>query len=491
MSRVADLIAETLARAGARTAFATSSENATMTLVDAASRGGLRVVHATRGAAACAMAAVTGLLTDAPGVALLTLDDREDQIVAALDQACRDGAPLVLVTERAFARPVEGIVKASLGVHADAGAHWSAHACQLALTEPRGPVHLVVTPDTAGAGAVPLATAVRPAPLATPGPAVLDGAADLLAQAQRPVLIAGRQCRTLDVATWLRALAEALPAPVLMTAAGKGALPDPHPLSLGLVSGSHAVHGLLERADLAVAIGVDARELPPGALPNALPMLHLAAAPWGRPEPRLRREVVGEIALLIEELAPRVRGRLRADWDVAELDRLKRAADRPLPADSALTISAVVRMVREATPAGTVAVAAADPETDAVVAAWQVVAPGELVVPAPPESPGFVLPAALAAALARPQDRVVCFASARQVLDSEDALDLAANLALPVLVLVIGALDDAAAETLRCRADRHAWPMMAARDPMGLRVAIERALSAGRPALLDVRGPRG
>jgi acetolactate synthase-1/2/3 large subunit len=460
-----------------------------MTLVDAASRGGLRVVHATRGAAACAMAAVTGLLTDAPGVALLTLDDREDQIVAALDQACRDGAPLVLVTERAFARPVAGIVKASLGVHADAGAHWSAHACQLALTEPRGPVHLVVTPDTAGAGAVPLATAVRPAPLATPEPAVLDGAADLLAQAQRPVLIAGRQCRTLAVATWLRALAEALPAPVLMTAGGKGALPDPHPLSLGLVSGRHAVHGLLQRADLAVAIGVDARELPPGTLPKALPMLHLAAAPWGRPE--LRMEVVGEIALLIEELAPRLRGRLRADWDVAELDRLKRAADRPLPADSALTISAVVRIVREATPAGTVAVAAADSATDAVVAAWQVVAPGELVVPAPPESPGFVLPAALAAALARPQARVVCFASARQVRDSEDALDLAANLALPVLVLVIGELDDAAAETPRCRGDGHAWPVMAARDPLGLRVAIERALSAGRPALLDVRGPRG
>jgi thiamine pyrophosphate-dependent acetolactate synthase large subunit-like protein len=57
----------------------------------------------------------------------------------------------------------------------------------------------------------------------------LDGAADLLARAQRPILIAGGQCRTLEVATWLRALAEALPAPVVVTAHGKGALPDPHP----------------------------------------------------------------------------------------------------------------------------------------------------------------------------------------------------------------------------------------------------------------------
>lgn len=488
MLRVADLVAETLGRAGAHAAFATLGGNAGLTLVDAAARCGLRVVHTPRGAAACVMAAVTGLLTDAPGVALLTLDDREDQIVAALEQTCRDGAPLVLVTERAFARPVEGIVKASLRLQAEAAAHWCAHACQLALTEPRGPVHLVVTKDAAGSVAVPLATAVRPAPLATPEPAVLAGAADLLAQAQRPVLIAGRQCRTFDVATWLRALAESVPAPVLVTAGGKGALPDPHPLSLGLVSGTSPIRALLERADLAVAIGVDARELPPGALPEALPMLHLAAAPWAQPEPRPRTEVLGEIALLIEELAPRLRGRLRADWDVAELDRLKRAADRPRHPDSALTNSGLVRIVREATPAGTVAVAAADGETEAVVAAWQVVAPGELVVPAPPETPGFALPAALAAALARPQTRVVCFASARQVLASEEALDLVADRALPVLVLMIGELEDAAAETLRCLGDRHAWTMAAARDSMGLRVAIERALSAGRPTLVDARG---
>ena len=133
-------------------------------------RRGLRVVRAGRGAGACVMAAVTGLLTDAPGVAVVAVDDVEGQVLAALEQARRDGAPLVAVTDRAFGIPVEGTVKASLIVTADAAAHWSAHACQLALTEPRGPVHLVVAPGTAVAPAVPLATAARPAPLAVPDP---------------------------------------------------------------------------------------------------------------------------------------------------------------------------------------------------------------------------------------------------------------------------------------------------------------------------------
>src|SRR5439155_1226184 len=105
----------------------------------------------------------------------------------------------------------------------------------------------------AGAHAVPVATACRPGPLPPPDPRSLDEAARLLAGASRPVLIAGLQCRSVTDAQWLRALAEALPAPVLLTLRAKGILPDPHPLMprllgpgggeaprLGLDAGPHA-----------------------------------------------------------------------------------------------------------------------------------------------------------------------------------------------------------------------------------------------------------
>src|SRR5262245_42520503 len=181
-----------------------SPDRAAAGLIDALEGSGLRVVEVGRASSACAMAAVTGLLTDSPGVAVVGLG-ADGALREALAQGCRDQAPLVAITGRTLALPEEGVVKASLVVTADAAAHWSAHACQLALAEPKGPVHLVVDGAVVSAPAIPLATSVRPAPVIA-DPAALDGAADLVAWAHRPVIVAGRQCRTPEVAMWLRAL---------------------------------------------------------------------------------------------------------------------------------------------------------------------------------------------------------------------------------------------------------------------------------------------
>jgi acetolactate synthase-1/2/3 large subunit len=500
---VADVLADTLARAGARTAFASRGATVAIAggspppsperaLVDALARRGFGVAHAVPAAAACSMAAVAGLLTDAPGVAVLSaggvggaMAGAASDVAGALTQAMRDRAPLVAVTDRALVIPLEGAVKASLTVSAEAAAHRSAHACQLALTEPRGPVHLVVESGTAAAPAVPLATAVRPAPLAGPDRAVLDGAADLLARAQRPVLVAGRQCRTAEVATWLRALAESLPAPVVVTVRGKGALPDPHPLHLGLIGARTSPEALLRRADLAVAIGLDAEELPPGALPAALPVLRLAASPWTHPDPP-RMEMIGEIASLIEELAPRLRGRARADWDVAEMDRIRRAMALSLAAPHS-SLAVAVRIAREATPAGTIGVVAAGEVAEAVAPLWPVVGPGELLVLAAPRRPGLVLAAALAAGLARPQARAIGFASAGELGQAEAELDLAVRLAVPVLIVLVGVSRGAPAGAPRDIGTPTGWTMARADDPATMSLAIERALASAGPAMVDAR----
>ena len=50
------------------------------------------------------------------------------------------------------------------------------------------------------------------------------------------------------------ALVESLPAPVLVTRRGRGALPDPHPLNFGLIETPNA-EAILRRADITVAIG--------------------------------------------------------------------------------------------------------------------------------------------------------------------------------------------------------------------------------------------
>src|SRR5207253_9931582 len=134
----------------------------------------------------------------------------------------------------------------------------------------------------------------------------LAAPADAVASGARPVLIAGLETGPND-AKWLRALAESVPAPVLTTPKGKGALPDPHPLALGLLA---AGHPLLAQSDLLIAVGVDPVEVGPGVWPAGVRVASITRRAGDA-------TVVGEIALVIEELAPRLRGRTRADWDVA------------------------------------------------------------------------------------------------------------------------------------------------------------------------------
>ena len=482
---VADLVADVLARAGVRHLFTAMTNGPATAVVNAAGRHDLRVVAAPSGGTACLMAAVTGSLLDAPGGA--ALNDAEG-VREALGQAMRDRSPLVLISDCPLTSDLRGIVKASVVVEAATAAHWSAHATQLAMTDPRGPVQLVVPPGVATEPAIPVATSVRPAP-GVSAIATLDLAADILARAVRPVLIVGLECRSIEVASWIRALAESLPAPVLVTRKGKGAVPDPHPLHLGLIERA-AGHPVLARSDLAVMIGVDPAEIPSDGWPPSLSVLHLGALPSPSLLGNTRTDVPGDISLAIAELAPRLRGRQRADWDVAEIDRLKRAAmvaSARLPEPRRLASHIVVAAVREATPPGPVAVITAEEDALDLVAVWQSVAPRELVVPALPAAPGFALAAAVAAGLARAEARVVCFASPRQVLDGRAILATVARLALPVLLLVVGERGGAASEgeTVNRAALAAGWTATAVMDVNGLRRAIEDGMLARGPALID------
>ena len=95
-----------------------------------------------------------------------------------------------------------------------------------------------------------------------PEQAAVEAAAELLAGAVRPLIIAGggvvrsggAQCPA-GAAAELRALAEVLGAPVLVSANGRGALPDDHPLCLGNLVYHPEVRALREEADVVLAVG--------------------------------------------------------------------------------------------------------------------------------------------------------------------------------------------------------------------------------------------
>src|SRR5262249_30505889 len=190
---------------------------------------------------------------------------------------------------------------------------------------PAVPVNRDIPAEVARRAAVPRATSCRPDAVPYPDAEALDRAAHELSQAVRPLLLAGAHCRSSDAAQWLRAFAEALPAPLLTTARAKGALPDPHPLMLGVLGVTGPDERLLSRADLVVAVGLETLEADTLPEPCWSSARVLAFGPAAVPEGRRPAvQVLGEVSAIVEELAGRLRDRPRADWDVAEIDRVRR-----------------------------------------------------------------------------------------------------------------------------------------------------------------------
>jgi acetolactate synthase I/II/III large subunit len=470
------VVADGLARAGARRLFV--APGAAVALIEAAGARGVTLVGVGGSTAACLMAAVTGELDDAPGAVAVSLAAGVTAVIDGAAHATRDRAPVILLSDggAADARLLEPVTKASLVGDAASAGHWIAHAAQLAMAAPRGAVHLAISAHVATAPTLPVATACRRPALPAPAADTLDTLADAIAGAVRPVLVAGLEVAEAD-ATWLRALAETLPAPVVTTPKGKGAIPDPHPLALGLLV---AGHPLAPRADLLIALGVDPVEIAPGVWPAGVPTVHVSGAAAGHVLYRPVVEVIADIALVIEELAPRLRGRTGADWDVAELDRIKRAQTRASPPARGLARRRVVTMAREATPAGTVAT------LDIPLAdAWHSVAPRELLIPNGVATVGFALPAAVAAALARADRRVVALGAAAGVVATASELATAARLERPIVVVALD--QDGTAAPLHEPARAAGFVTAVADDEPAFAAAFTRAWASARPALIVAR----
>jgi acetolactate synthase I/II/III large subunit len=134
-----------------------------------------------------------------------------------------------------------------------------AEAWQRAQTPPSGPVFLEIPVDVLTGetdvrvegldGAVP-----EPA---VPQPAALDDGTRVLAGAESPLVWAGSGVLRSGAWRELRAVADALRAPVVTSYMGKGAFPEDHELSAGSACDEAAFRELVEGADAVLAVGTE------------------------------------------------------------------------------------------------------------------------------------------------------------------------------------------------------------------------------------------
>ena len=135
-----------------------------------------------------------------------------------------------------------------------------------ATTHTPGPVHLDLLGHNgrlleAAEGSFPVTVEAPfthyPAYRPEPDPAEIELAAQAIAAAQRPVIVAGGGVRLSSAQAEVVALAERLSIPVATSVNGKGTILDRHPLSVGVV-GSYSVrcaNQVVSQADLVIYIG--------------------------------------------------------------------------------------------------------------------------------------------------------------------------------------------------------------------------------------------
>ena len=160
-------------------------------------------------------------------------------------------------------------------------------AAKTALAPPTGPVFLSLPADVLQAeGVVELGAPTRVAPRIRGDRAAVEAAAEALARAERPLILAGDAVAYGDAHAELVAVAEALGAPVYAEGvANTASFPSSHPLFRGaLVRVAPAVRQVLSEADVLFSVGGDllTLSLPSDIdpMPPGLEVIHLDTDPW-------------------------------------------------------------------------------------------------------------------------------------------------------------------------------------------------------------------
>jgi len=225
---------------------------------------------------------------------------------------------------------------------------------QLKIGRPR-PVELEIPPDTLGTMADIDLVEPEEYSTAEADATSIRSAAEALANAKRPVIWAGGGVIAANAAAELTALSEALNAPVITTQEGKGAIPESHPLSMGVSAYGWGVGGdLIPQSDVVIAVGsrLGSYRPEPGSQPTAdqtLINLNIDATEIDKTTTSTIG-IVTDAKVGLRQISAALQGRkLESSWTANELTSVRTAAaDRMVALAPKQT--AVMKDIRNAIP---------------------------------------------------------------------------------------------------------------------------------------------
>ena len=245
----ADLIIATLKANGVTRGFGIPSGNV-LPLMEAMRAGGVEFVLTAHEGSAGFAADVTGRMTGTPGFCIATLGPGATNLATGVGGAFLDRSPMIALTcnlntdqlgrriqmwidHHALFKP---ITKATLRLERGCVAETLTHAIALAMSEPKGPVHLDLPEDVALAATNERVPAPAQAEKLTPAPDVaLARAGELIAAAKRPIAVLGSTAMRVGDPSLLRRVIERHRLPFVTATMAKGMIDEDHPLALGCI----------------------------------------------------------------------------------------------------------------------------------------------------------------------------------------------------------------------------------------------------------------
>jgi acetolactate synthase-1/2/3 large subunit len=433
---------------------------ANLPLYDALRASGIRHVLARHEQGAGFIAQGMARVTGKPAVCVSTSGPGATNLLTAIADAKLDSVPLVAITGQ--------VPRAMIGT--DAFQEIDTYGLTLPITKHNYLVRsaaelLQVIPD-----AFRIAASGRPGPVAIdvpkdvqnetiafdrwpdpgqpdppPSPRAEDvaRAAALLNAARRPMCLIGGGIIGAGASERVRALAEKASIPVASTLLGLGAMAHDHPLFLGMV-GMHAARAtnlLLEECDLLLALGIRFDDRATGKVSEFCPRARIVhvdidASEIGKiKQPTLGIEAdVGEVLRALERL---VEARRRREW-LACMAAVRAAHPLTTPgAEDPCEPYGIIRQTAAHVDAGAVITSDVGQHQMWAAQAFPFSWPRQWLTSGGLGTMGFGLPAAIGAALAKPDRTVVCFSGDGSLLMNLQELATAAEERVNVKVVVL------------------------------------------------------
>ncbi len=469
-----------------------------------------------------------GKLTGRPGICLVTRGPGATQAAVGVHTAKQDSSPLLLLVgqvprafrgreawqELDYAQVFGGIAKAAWEVEsAERIPEHTAEAFSIALSGRPGPVVLALPEDVLAEQAEVADGALVLPSRQSPGTADLARLRELVAAAERPLVVVGEGGWTSETSRDVQAFCEANSLPVACAFRCQDFVDNRSPSYVGVlgVAMDEGIAARLRDADLVLAIGGRLGEVPTRRYTLLEPPDPRQTLVHVHPDPsELGRVYLPDLALAatLPEAAAALRALEPVEQRWTEWTAAARAAyeanlvHEPMEGD--VDLGEVMAFLRQRLPGDAVQTCGAGNFT---VWAHRFAEFTEFGTQACPRSGsmGYGLPAAVAAQLVHPDRVVVCFTGDGDFVMSSPELATAAQYGLPIVILLV---NNGMYATIRMHQER-AYPrrvigtdlanpdfpaLARAYGAHGERVectedfesAFERALSSRKPAVLEL-----